>query len=98
MAISPALRAAPMRAPTFSRDMAFQLELRRRVAEYFGASGRRGRDCWQMYVKTGVLIAGFAGAHGLVVFGGLSCVEGVALAVLLGLFAAGIGLNVQHDG
>ena len=87
-----------MRVPTFSRDMAFQLELRRRVAEYFGASGRRERDCWQMYVKTAVLIAGFAGAYGLLVFAARTWIEGAVLAVLLGLFAAGIGLNIQHDG
>ncbi|HTG50034.1 MAG TPA: hypothetical protein VL915_06030, partial [Gemmatimonadales bacterium] len=87
-----------MRVPTFSRDMAFQLELRRRVAEYFGASGRRERDCWQMYVKTAVLIAGFAGSYGLLVFAARTWIEGAVLAVLLGLFAAGIGLNIQHDG
>jgi linoleoyl-CoA desaturase len=78
--------------------MAFQFELRRRVAEYFGASGRRERDCWQMYVKTAVLIAGFAGAYGLLVFAARTWIEGAVLAVLLGLFAAGIGLNIQHDG
>ncbi len=98
MAISPALRAAPMRAPTFSRDTAFQLELRRRVAEYFWATGRRERDCWQMYVKTAVLITGSAGAYGLLVFAARSWIEAASLAVLLGLFAAGIGLNIQHDG
>jgi linoleoyl-CoA desaturase len=87
-----------MRPLTFSRDTAFQLELRRRVAEYFGTTGRRERDCWQMYVKTAVLLAGFAGAYGLLVFAARGWVAGTVLAVLLGLFAAGIGLNVQHDG
>ena len=98
MAISPALRAAPMRAPTFSRDTAFQLELRRRVAEYFWATGRRERDCWQMYVKTAVLITGSAGAYVLLVFAARSWSQAAPLAVLLGLFAAGIGFNIQHDG
>jgi linoleoyl-CoA desaturase len=78
--------------------MAFQLELRRRVAEYFWATGRRERDCWPMYVKTAILLTGFAGAYGLLVFVARTWIEGGVLAVLLGLFAAGIGLNVQHDG
>src|SRR6266508_1788904 len=73
--VSPAgqpIRAAePARSLTFGHDNAFQLELRRRVAEHFRTTGRRQRDCWQMYVKT---------------------------AILLGLFAAEIGFNIQHEG
>lgn len=38
----------------FGHDTAFQLALRRRVAEYFDTTGQRPRDCWQMYVKTAV--------------------------------------------
>jgi linoleoyl-CoA desaturase len=98
MATSTAIRASSTRTPTFSRDMAFQLELRRRVTEYFWTTGRRERDCWQMYVKTAILVTGFAGAYGLLVFAARNWIEGAILAVLLGLFAAGIGLNVQHDG
>src|SRR6185503_15249440 len=98
MTSSPALRAAPMRAPTFSRNMAFQLELRRRVTEYFWATGRRERDCWQMYLKTAILLTGFAVSYWLLVFAARTWIEGAVLAVVLGLFAAGIGLNIQHDG
>ena len=86
------------RALSFSRDTAFQLALRRRVTEHFGTTGRRQRDCWQMYVKTAILLAGFAGAYVSLVFLARTWIEGVPLATLLGLFAAGIGLNVQHDG
>jgi linoleoyl-CoA desaturase len=78
--------------------MAFQLALRRRVSEYFRTTGRRQRDCWQMYVKTSILIAGFAVSYALLVFVAETWAHGVLLAILLGLFAAGIGLNVQHDG
>jgi hypothetical protein len=38
----------------FASDRAFQLELRRRVDAFFLATGRRQRDCWQMYVKTAI--------------------------------------------
>jgi hypothetical protein len=33
----------------FVGENAFELELRRRVDEYFRTTGRRPRDCWQMY-------------------------------------------------
>ena len=68
------------------------------MAAYFAETGRRPRDCWQMYVKTAILLAAFAGLYALLVFGARTWVEGVPLAILLGLCAAGIGLNVQHDG
>ena len=42
------------RALTFGKNSTFQVELRRRVDAYFELSGRRQRDCWQMYVKTPV--------------------------------------------
>ena len=51
-----------------------------------------------MYVKTAILLAGFALSYVLLVFVAQTWVQGGLLAVLLGLFAAGIGLNVQHDG
>ena len=87
-----------MRHLKFGEDNAFQLELRRRVDEYFRATGRRQRDCWQMYVKTAVLIAGFAASYGLLVFVAQAWWQGLSLAILLGLFAAEIGFNIQHDG
>jgi fatty acid desaturase len=51
-----------------------------------------------MYAKTAILLSGFAALYVLLVFVARTWAEGVALAVLVGLFAAGIGLNVQHDG
>ncbi len=93
-------RARPGPAPrvSFDHDTAFQHVLRRRVDAYFRAAGRAPRDCWQMYVKTALLLAGFAGSYGLLVFVAAGPASALGLAILLGLFAAGIGLNVQHDG
>ncbi len=88
----------PARSFTFGHDNVFQLELRRRVAEHFRTTGQRQRDCWQMYVKTAVLLAGFAGSYVLLVFGAQTWWQGLLLAMLLGLFAAEIGFNIQHDG
>jgi linoleoyl-CoA desaturase len=85
-------------SPKFGKDYVFQAELRRRVEEYFRTSGRRQRDCWQMYVKTAILVASFAVLYGLLVFGADTWWQGLLLATLLGLAAAGIGFNIQHDG
>jgi linoleoyl-CoA desaturase len=82
----------------FPKGHAFQLELRRRVEEYFQTTGRRPRDCWQMYLKTAILLTGFAVLYTLLVFVDQPWWLGLLLAVLLGLSAAGIGFNIQHDG
>ena len=94
----PIRAAEPAGSLTFGHDNAFQLELRRRVAEHFRTTGRRQRDCGQMYVKTAILVAGFAGSYVLLVFGAQTWWQGLLLAMLLGLSAAGIGFNIQHDG
>src|SRR6266436_5371957 len=88
----------PARSLTFGHDNAFQLELRRRVAEHFRTTGQRQRDCWQMYVKTAIFVASFAGSYVLLVFGAQTWWQGLLLAMLLGLSAAEIGFNIQHDG
>jgi len=91
--------AAGRRRPLkFRTDSAFQVELRRRVDAYFLTSGRRRRDCWQMYLKMAILIACLAVSYVLLVFAAHAWWQSVPLAVLLGLTAAGIGFNVQHDG
>jgi linoleoyl-CoA desaturase len=51
-----------------------------------------------MYLKTAVLLGGFATLYVLLVVVAGTWAQGVVLAVLLGLCAAGIGLNIQHDG
>src|SRR5262249_58668630 len=98
LSISPDRRPTSGRGLKFCGDSAFHVELRRRVDEYFRISGRRRRDCWQMYLKTTILVACFAVAYVLLVFVAQSCRQALGLAILLGLSAAGIGFNTQHDG
>jgi linoleoyl-CoA desaturase len=85
-------------ALTFHRDPTFHRALRERIDGYFRTSGRSPRDCWQMYVKALVFFAGFAGVYVLLVFVARTWMQALPLAILLGLFIAGIGFNVQHDG
>jgi linoleoyl-CoA desaturase len=65
----------------------FYVELRRRVE----TTGRRQRDCWQIYVKTGILVAVWVTSYLLLVLGAQTWWQAVPLAILLGLAAAGIG-------
>jgi linoleoyl-CoA desaturase len=76
----------------------FHVELRRRVDAFFRTTGRRPRDCWQIYVKTGILVAVGVASYLLLVLGARTWWQALPLAILLGLAAAGIGFNVQHDG
>jgi linoleoyl-CoA desaturase len=76
----------------------FHVELRRRVEALLRTTGRRPRDCWQMYVKTAILLAVGMASYLLLVLGAQTWWQALPLAMLLGLAAAGIGFNVQHDG
>jgi linoleoyl-CoA desaturase len=93
----PARTASPTRSISFDRGTAFQVALRQRVTEHFSNTGRRPRGGWQIYVKTVILLSGSAAAYALLVFVARTAAEGVPLAIFLGLFAAGIGMNIQHD-
>jgi linoleoyl-CoA desaturase len=83
---------------TFGRDNSFQIELRRRVDEYFRRTGRRQRDCPQMYLKTAIILAVFAGLYLLLVFVAATWWQALPLAILLGLSMSAIGFNIEHDG
>lgn len=82
----------------FGQDTAFQMELRRRVDEFFQSTGRRKRDCWQMYLKTALILAFFIASYLLLVFFAHTLWQGLAYSLLLGFATAGIGFNIQHDG
>src|SRR5258708_9146231 len=82
----------------FGRDNSFQTELRRRVDEYFRRTGRRRRDCPQMYLKTAIILAAFTGLYLLLVFVAATWWQALPLAILMGLSMATIGFNIEHDG
>ena len=83
---------------TFGRDNTFHVELRRRVDEYFRRTGRRQRDCPQMYLKTAIILAVFAALYLLLVFVAATWWQAAPLAILLGLSMSSIGFNIEHDG
>ena len=82
----------------FAGNSEFHVEVRQRIDEFFRSTGRRQRDCPQMYVKTGILIASFIASYALLVFVAQTWWQALPLAIVLGLLTAAIGFNVQHDG
>ena len=61
----------------FGKSDGFQLELRRRVDEFLEKTGRRPRDCWQMYLKTAILLSVYGASY--VLFDGEFAQELIAL-------------------
>lgn len=94
----PAGSAGRDKSLKFAGSSEFQVELRRRIDEFFRSSGRRQRDCPQMYVKTAILLVLFAALYAVMVFVVQTWWQALPLAILLGLVTGAIGFNVQHDG
>jgi linoleoyl-CoA desaturase len=76
----------------------FQGELKRRIDEYFTQTGRRKRDCWQMYLKSAILLTSFFALYAALVFAAPAWWLSIPVAIALGLVTASIGMNIQHDG
>src|SRR5947208_1413444 len=81
----------------FNGSDSFLRELRRRVDAYFEQTGRRRRDCPQMYFKTATILTWFFSAYVLLLLVVTNPWLVLALAVVLGLSMAAIGFNIQHD-
>jgi linoleoyl-CoA desaturase len=90
---------ANARRPKFPKDdHGFQADLEQRVATFFQETGRGRRDCWQMFLKTAIVLAWFAASYILLVFFAQTWWQALPLAVSLALALAAIGFNIQHDG
>ena len=84
--------------PKFPKDDGFQAELGRRVAAYFHTTGKRERDCWQMYLKTVIILAWCAVSYWLLVFVVQTWWQALPAALSLACAFAAIGFSIQHDG
>jgi len=83
----------------FGEDNAFELDVRRRVNDYFGQeNGRSTKGAFQLYLKTGIIFSLFLASYLLLVFAASSVWQGFLFAILLGFSVAGIGFNIAHDG
>jgi linoleoyl-CoA desaturase len=89
---------SPVRRPKFPADDGFQSTLKSRVDDYFRETGKRPRDCWQMYLKTAVILAWVAGSYWLLVFAAEHWWQALPLALSLAMAMSAIGFSIQHDG
>jgi len=86
------------RRPKFPRDdRGFQAELKRRVTAFMHETGRRERDCWQMYLKTAIIMAWYAASYLLLVFVVQTWWQAIPVTISLACALAAIGFNIQHD-
>ena len=72
----------PVKKVKFTGTSSFLVELRRRVEEFLRTTGRRQRDCWQMYLKTAIILTVFAASYVLLVFFAATWWQAVPLAIL----------------
>ena len=97
--VAPPARDTAGQRPKFPKDGAgFTAELRRRVDAYFAATGRSERDCWQMYLKTAVILAWLATSYALLVFAAPTVWLAAPLSISLALAISAVGFSIQHDG
>ena len=90
---------APDARPKFPKDEAgFLTELRRRTDAYFEATGKSERDCWQMYLKTAVILAWLATSYALLVFATPTVWLAAPFSISLALAISAVGFSIQHDG
>jgi linoleoyl-CoA desaturase len=82
----------------FGSDGGFQRELRKRVEEFFQRSGRRERDCPQMYFKSAVILATLIVSYVVLVFVASTWWQALPAALMLGAAIGCIGFNIMHDG
>jgi len=76
----------------------FHVELKKRINDYFEASGKSSTGNKQLYIKAVILFTAFVGLYTHLVFFTPSTIWAVLECILLGLVVAGIGFNIMHDG
>ncbi|MDH5673826.1 MAG: acyl-CoA desaturase [Myxococcales bacterium] len=89
--------AVPPSKFTFVADTTFQLEVRRRVAQYFDRGGISTRDQPSMYIKSAVLVLWFVGSYAALIFAASEWWQVALLSCSLAFAAAGIAFSIQHD-
>ncbi len=83
----------------FPRDAAgFQVELKKRVAEYFRSTGQSERGGWRIYAKTFVVFGWMIASYIALVFFAPSLWMAIPLALGLAAAMAASAFCVQHDG
>src|SRR4051794_19785450 len=95
MTLAAAAAAAKIK---FDGSDLFQKTLKARIDRYFRFTRRSPRDCWQMYLKTAIIMSWAIASYLLLIFATQHWWQAIPLAVSLGMAMAAIGFNIQHDG
>lgn len=81
----------------FSKRSEFDRDLRKATDAYFETQGISQTGSWKMWLKSAILLGGLATIVTTFVTLTPGWATTIALAVVCGLFMAGIGFAVQHD-
>jgi linoleoyl-CoA desaturase len=85
--------------PKFPKDNSgFFADLKKRVNQYFTETKKSERDCWQMYLKSAIIMAWMAASYVGLVFFAETWWQAVPLCFSLAAAMATIGMSIQHDG
>ena len=88
-----------MATPKFpSVDHSFHAELKKRINDYFQATGNSLAGNTRLYTKAAVLITCFLFLYVHLVFFTPGIFLAIVECILLGIAVAGIGFNIMHDG
>jgi linoleoyl-CoA desaturase len=83
----------------FAKDSAgFLNALKARVDAYFVRTGKSPNDCWQMYLKSAIIMTWFVSSYVALVFFAEGPLQAIPLAAALGVSMAAIGFCIMHDG
>jgi len=95
----PPVDAFTHRRLKFGKDAnGFMTTLKQRVDNYFEVTGKSKNDCWQMYLKSAIILTWFAAAYIALVFFTTSIWVALPLAVVLAFSMSAVGFSIQHDG
>ncbi len=75
----------------------FFKDLKASVDFYFAENKLRKTGDWRIFLKTIVLVPAAISVYCILIFASYPVWVGLALSILFGLLAAGIGFNIMHD-
>jgi linoleoyl-CoA desaturase len=89
----------PISRLKFAKDSTgFLNELKRRVDGYFTTSGKSPNDCWQMYLKSAIIMTWYIGAYVALMFLVQGPWQAFPVALALAIAMAAVGFSIMHDG
>lgn len=81
-----------------SKEREFAYEVRKRVRAYFKENNKSVYGNFNMYLKTVVILSVYLVPFILLLTRSVSPWTGLALAVVMGVGEAGVGMSIMHDG